>query len=244
MAIRVAILDDAASDRELMEQLVRTWFESGEREWSVKSFIKSEALLIELDKGTYYDLYFLDMEMPDRNGLQVAREIRKYYLEPVIVYVTDHVEYAPAAFEVNAYRYIPKVLLRQKLPEVLEAIVPVIEQQDESAYIFEYGDKCEKILYRNIYYIKKEGKYITIFHRGGEYRERKSLQAVYGELDAEIFFYLDKSYIVNVRNIYTCQKGMVLLRDGTQLPVSRPRFNEVREKIMHYWRDNTGCSYG
>ena len=53
----------------------------------------------------------------------MAREIRKYYFDPFIIYITDHVEYSPEAFEVNAFRYIPKIKLQEKLPEALSYAV-------------------------------------------------------------------------------------------------------------------------
>lgn len=61
---------------------------------------------------------------------RVAKEIRQYYNEPIIVYVTNHVEYAIQAFEVNAFRYIPKALLREKLAEAYDVLLPKLDQLD------------------------------------------------------------------------------------------------------------------
>lgn len=236
--IKIAILDDSEMDRELMAGITKHVLEEKKVSCKVEVFSKSRDLIAEVAEQQYYDIFLLDMEMPDKNGLQVAKEIRRYYLEPAIVFVTNHVEHAVAAFEVNAFRYIPKRLIREKLPQAYEVLLPKIEQLDQRSYIIEREDGIEKILYRNIFYIRKDGKYITIAHRNGETRQRKTLQNIYSELNAEEFFYADKSYVVNVQHILSCKRGELNMRDGNVLPVSRPRYHAVREKILEYWKAN------
>ena len=115
-------------------------------------------------------------------------------------------------------------------------LLPEMEQLDQRSYIVEKESGIERILYRNLFYIRKEGKYVVLFHRGGSSRERKTLKEIYGELNAEEFFYVDKSYVVNVQHVLSCRQGELEMRNGDVLPVSRPRHREVREKIMNYWK--------
>ncbi|MDO4292677.1 MAG: LytTR family DNA-binding domain-containing protein [Eubacteriales bacterium] len=236
--IRTAILDDGEEDRQRIGKIAESYFSERDGAWEVRLFSDSDILLLELAEGKYYDLFFLDVEMPGKNGLEVAREIQRYYPNPVIVYVTDHISYAPEAYEVNAYRYIPKELMERKLPEALGAIVPQIERLDQASYVSEYGGKGIRILYRDFYYVEKDGKYSKIVYRGGVYRERKTLQDIYGQLKGDNFLYLDKSCIVNIYHICSFEKDRVILRDGMELRVSRQRRQAVRDKIMQYWREN------
>ncbi len=234
--IRIAILDDSDTDRKLMEYVTKRYFAGRGVPCDVRAFSRWQTLFAELSEETYYDIFLLDMELPEKTGLQVAKEIRRHYLEPAIVYVTNYVQYAMEAFEVNAFRYIPKRLLREKLPAAYDVLLPEMEQLDQRSYIVEKESGIERILYRNLFYIRKEGKYVVLFHRGGSSRERKTLKEIYGELNAEEFFYVDKSYVVNVQHVLSCRQGELEMRNGDVLPVSRPRHREVREKIMNYWK--------
>lgn len=233
---RVAIIDDDIMDRSLIKDLSEKYFRQKEYEYEIKTFERSELAIMELQEGGYYDVFLLDMDMPDKTGLQVAKEIRQYYNEPIIVYVTNHVEYAIQAFEVNAFRYIPKALLREKLGEAYDVLLPKIDQLDQRAYIIDSVSGLDKILYRNIFYICKDGKYITIVHRNGESRVRTSLQKVYEELASKEFIYIDKSYIANIEHVTSCQRGQLFMRNDAVLPISRPRYQEVRTEIADYWR--------
>lgn len=235
--ISIAILDDCEHDRELLKYITHHYLKNKKVEYEISVYENSFNLSMDLKENKYYDIFLLDVEMPERSGLQVAKEIRKYYLEPYIIYVTNYVEFAIEAFEVNAFRYIPKIMIEDKLPQAYDALVPKIENIDQRSYIVGKDNGLERILYRDIFFIQKEGKYITIYHRNGSSKERKALKDIYEELNSNEFFYIDKSYIANVKHILSCHKGNVVMRNNMALPVSRPRYNAVKEKIMEFWKE-------
>lgn len=234
--ISIAIMDDCEQDRELFKYITHCYFKNKKIEYEISVYENSSNLFMDL-KDKYFDIFLLDVEMPEQSGLQVAKEIRKYYLEPFIIYVTNYVEFAIEAFEVNAFRYIPKIMIGDKLPQAYDALLPKIENMDQSSYIVGKENGLERILYRDIFFIQKEGKYITIYHRNGSSKERKALKDIYEELNSDEFIYIDKSYIANVKHILSCHKGNVVMRNNMELPVSRPRYNEVKEKIMAFWKE-------
>lgn len=233
--IKIAILDDSDNDRSRMEHITREYFLGSDKAYEVTMFSDSDTLLEELRHKQYYDVFLLDMEMPQRTGLETAHEIRMIYMEPIIVYVTNHVEYAIEAYEVNAFRYIPKIMLEEKLPQAYDALLPRLDEIDQRTYSIETEDGVLKILYRNIYYIYKEKKRIVIVHRDGQCRQRKLLQEIYEELHSEEYIYIYKGCIVNMLHILSREKEGLRMRDGAVLAVSRPRQREVREKLFSYW---------
>jgi len=64
---------------------------------------------------------------------------------------------------------------------------------------------------------------------------RKSLAQVYDELGAEEFIYIDRGCIVNLIHVMQVRDGMVVLKNGTSLPVSRSHLQDVKEQINRYW---------
>lgn len=235
---RIAIVDDSTRDAGQLEELIEGYFaKSANRRYMVRLYQNSSALLWDLDDRKQFDIYFLDVEMPEQtSGLELAYKIRTYCLEAVIIYVTNYVKYAPQAFEVNAFRYIPKQMLGEKLGEALDCILPKIDRQDQRTYVIEVQGRLERILYKNIVFIGKDGKYITIHHRDGESRERKSLSQIMDALKAPEFVYIDKGYIVNIQHIESLQKDCILLKNGMELKISRSKYRDVKEKAADYWR--------
>lgn len=235
--IRIAILDDSDKDRTFIMNITNTYFKRKGIQIEIYMFSKAEILLIELKEKEYYDIFMLDIELPEQSGILVAKETRKYLPESFVIFISNYEEYALEGYKVRAFRYITKDMQRLEnlLEEALDCIVPIIEQKNEKEYLYIAGSSFGKILYRNIYYIVKDHKYIIIYYRGGVIKERKTLQEVYQELDAEEFFYIDKGCIVNVCHVCSCDREKVYLTGGTELHISRSKYEMVREKVLTYW---------
>lgn len=137
-----------------------------------------------------FDIYILDAEMPVKNGIEVAKEIRKLYPEPVIIYVTNHLNYAVEAYEVNTYRYIAKDTMEKGLNAAYETLLPILLAKEERYYIVKKRSELEKIAYSDIFYVKKEGKCAVIVHRNGETsvsgRKGIGFQRIYRGLDQRL----------------------------------------------------------
>lgn len=234
--IRTAILDDSAWDREQLKEKIRKYFDKKGLLHEEGTYSGIGTLMMDLEEKKYFDLFFLDMELPDCTGLQAARRIRRYCPEPYIVFVTNHEEYAQQGYEVSAFRYISKNMLDEKLPEALDSLIPKVEQLDRRSYLIEYNDGLDKVLYRNIFYIQKEGKHIFLHHRDGIHKFRKPLQEVYRELNSSEFIYIDKGCIVNINHIISYRLGVLKMRDGIDLRISRARQKEVKNYLLECWR--------
>lgn len=234
----IAIIDDEKEEREKLKSLIAHYFEQyPSKAYEICMYEDGEELLQELAAQKYFDLFFLDVELEEeQTGINLAYRIRSFYLEPVIIYVTNHLECAPEAFEVNAYRFIPKRMLVEKITEALDYVLGIVDQIDTRFYVVDTPDCAEKILLKNIVSIEKDGKYINIRHRNGMARERKTLAEVMIALASAEFIYVDKSDIVNLRQIESIRKDQLVLKDGGILRISRPRYKKVREQLIAYWR--------
>lgn len=234
----IAIVDDNMEDAERLKKMIDRYFmKYPKKRYEVCIYQNSDKLIWDIEDKRCFDIYFLDVEMPEQTGgLELAYKIKSYDIEPVIVYVTNYVKYAPQAFEVNAFRYIPKRMLQEKITEALDCVLPRVEQMNQRTYVMEVAGGLEKIQYKNIIFISKDGKYIIIHHKNGEIRERKSLTQVMDSLNAQEFVYVNKGYIVNIQQIESLRKDCVILKNGTIFKISRSKYQCVKEKVAAYWR--------
>ena len=65
-----------------------------------------------------YHIMFLDIDMDERSGMDIARRVRELHLDTVIVFVTNYPEFSMEGYEVRAFRYLLKQELEQKLPTI------------------------------------------------------------------------------------------------------------------------------
>lgn len=233
---KITIVDDCIKAIEKIRIITKQTMRETEIEYELKEYMDPGKMLEDLEKGECADVYLLDIEMPQMSGLKVAKKIRRNHWDTVIIYITNYVEYAVAAFEVNAYRYIPKNLLEKKLPEAYRALYNQYNREKDDFYTIKTCQKLERIPRGEIYYLIKESKYVLIVHRGGYSKVRATLEEVLSDMKPGEFILIDRSCAVGIRHIMSLEQRQVALRDGSKLPVSRPRLLEVKQAIIEYWR--------
>lgn len=234
--LHIAVCDDdkiaAQSHRQNAEDCLRQCKSAGE----IVVYTNSSNLLYDITEDKFFfDLILLDIEMPGSSGMELAEKIKPFLPNVKIIFITSHIEYAIDAFELSVFRYVPKGDAGRRLPAAILDAVRLIELEDGKSYTIQTNSRLEKIPYKEIYYIERDGKNASITTAGGISRVRKSLQQVYEELGAEEFIYIDRGCIVNIIHIMQVKGGMAVLKNGVSLPVSRSHLQKVKEQINNYW---------
>lgn len=234
--IRIAICDDEERAISLHEKIVRDSLQAQGIGYEITAYTQSRSLLYDItDDGFFYDLLLLDIEMPGLSGMEIPQKIKGFLPNIRIIFVTSHTEYAIDAFELSIFRYVPKNNLKVKLTAAVTDAAKLIELEAGQEYTIQTANRMEKILYKDIFYIRRDGKNASIISSAGVSKVRKSLQQVYDELNTPEFIFIDRGYIVNIIQIMKISDGMAVLKNGEQLPISRSRLQDVKQKINQFW---------
>lgn len=166
--IRIAVCDDeeraVSAHKRIAEDCLRLCGAVGE----VLSYTDSRNLLYDIAEDRfYYDLILLDIEMPGSTGMELAQRIKPFLPEVRIIFITSHIEYAIDAFELSIFRYVPKSDLDRRLPGAVTDALRLILLEDGKVYTICTNSRLEKIPYRDIFYIERDGKYASITAAGG-----------------------------------------------------------------------------
>lgn len=234
--IQIAICDDEESAVVLHEKIVKSSLLKCGIGCTITAYTKSTNLLFDIvDDGYFYDLILLDIEMPKVTGMEIAERVKAHLPNVKIIFITSHTEYAIDAFELSIFRYVPKSSIESKLASAVTDAARLIELEAGQDYIIQTSSRMEKIPFKDIYYIQRDGKNASIVSNAGISKVRKSLQQVYEELQAPEFIYIDRGYIVNIIQIMKVSKGMAILKNGEQLPISRSHLQGVKQEINSFW---------
>ena len=188
------------------------------------------------------DIAFLDIDFQGKsyNGLDIARKLRRNQSDAVIVFVTNYIEYAPEGYEVQAFRYILKNELPQKLESSVEQILAHIRKAKSNIKIQTEGELVD-IRVQDLLFIESM-KHTLIFHvaqKGrGEQREYScysSLSKMEEELAKRGFLRIHKSFLVNMAHIRKLNCNEALLDDGTILRVGSKTYAECKRQYL-LWR--------
>ncbi len=234
--IRIAICDDEERDVALHEKIVTDSLQTQGIGCKITAYTQSRNLLYDItDDGFFYDLILLDIEMPGISGMEIPQQIKGFLPSVKIIFVTSHTEYAIDAFELTIFRYVPQNNLEVKLTAAVIDAARLIELEAGEEYTIQTSNRLERIPYKEIYYIQRDGKNTSIVSSAGISKVRKSLQQVFDELNAPEFIFIDRGYIANIIQIMKVSDSMVLLKNGERLPISRSHLQEVKQQINRFW---------
>jgi two-component system LytT family response regulator len=192
---------------------------------------------------------FLDVELPDMTGIELAEKIRKVKPDLPIVFITAHQEYSLDAFKLYASDYILKPIDRERVKTTFRRIQQMLKMLEKSnpsdnlqrsTISINLGNERVFVKLSDIFYIEKHGRHTLIHCTNGKFETRETLQELEQHLGRE-FFRSHKSCIINTDHIeriinypnssyyevkFKDYKGKALLsRDRVQALMAYTRYN-------------------
>lgn len=179
------------------------------------------------------DMAFLDIDFEDEdcNGIDIAGQLRQVNSRALIFFVTNFIDYAPAGYEVQAFRYI----LKRDMGDVLERyIMQAMEQFAEGQEFLRLQNKDEivDIPLDQISYLEVMDHCVSVHAGAQAYELNATLSGMEERLDAHGFLRIHKSYLVNMRHIRKFRSRECLLRNGTSLAVSERNYAQQKQKYL------------
>ena len=182
-------------------------------------------------------LIFLDVRMQEIDGFSVLDRVEEK-TRPLVIFVTGYQEYAKRAFDVHAVDFLVKPLDRKRFDEAMTQAKAWLasrrergspEPQRAAGYRQRLGFKSSGRVFflptDKIEWIEAEAKYVRLHFEGKSPLLREPISTLEAQLDPDKFLRIHRSYIVNIDCIRELQllfnqKYLVVLRDGTELPLS------------------------
>jgi two-component system, LytTR family, response regulator len=191
------------------------------------------------------DLVFLDIQMPQMDGLTLARTLGRSM--PAVVFVTAYDEYALGAFEVHALDYVLKPYSAERFKSALVharqhlsahrasgAQPPASERRDR--LVIKSSGRIYFIRTRDIDWCEASGNYVRLHVGPQTHLVRGTMGHIESQLDQAQFVRIHRSTIVNVDRIQELHSSfggeyVVLLHDKTRLTLSRGYRDGLQAKL-------------
>ena len=246
--IKTVIIDDENSASEFLEKMLQRYFPNKFYVCSLCESIDDAVIAIE----TYQpDLVFLDIQMPNKNGFELFKEVKEINFE--VIFTTAHSEYAIEAIKRSALDYLLKPI---NYIDLLGAVTRYENkskkesQQKQFNVLLENidtGDVAHKKLaistetgiefvkFNSIVYLEAQNNYTKInMLDGRSIVASKTLKSFDELLPSELFFRIHKSYLINmnfVKRFFKIDDFLVELTTGEKLPLSYRKKNEFISAI-------------
>lgn len=240
---RVGICDDDIAFGCQMEEYLKEYARKENMEINIEVFLSGEDYLKYLKEESALDVLFLDIELGrNTNGVMVGNLIRSDLANEVtqIVYVSASESYAMQLFRNRPMDFLVKPVKREDIERVMAEYKRIFFDKKR---FFEF--RIGKITYRisddEILYIQCSGKKIEIVTNKENKEYYGTMTEVEKQVDADKFWVIHKSYIVNINYISEFRVNEIVMITGDVLPISRSYQKKVQEKLLNLNVSRRSC---
>lgn len=237
MTYTVAVCDDDQTQIDILKNNLIRYSIDTDIDFFIDEYISGE-LLIEKYKSlkSPYDIIFLDMEMPDIKGLDVAAAIRELPDRNVsIAFVTSYPEYMQDSFDVQASQYIIKPVVYEQLAKKLDIILKCINASYTNIKVI--SEKSgERVLYLDdVICIETEKSSKLIVTTISEtFLITAKLSDLAKELSDKDFISVHRTCLANMKYIRKFNADSLEFTSGKTVNLSRRSLPEVKELFSKY----------
>lgn len=221
--MRIAICEDNVLESKQLSDHIRSYFiESIAAE--IVIYNDMEIFERKFKNDPYYDIFFLDIQMPEKNGLEIAEMIRARNKNSFIVFVTVAKEFAMAGYRVEAFDFLEKPVEQEQIHNLLNRIRRKLSI-NERLFSFEAGGCVYSLPVAQIVFMARcNRKTVIHLYDGSEIQTNLTLQFIESELaDIGSLFRAHKTLIVNMNYIHAIDKvnNRIIMMDRSTLRISR-----------------------
>lgn len=234
--IRAAFCDDDAGALEELRTFLERYRRERGREIACAAFHSPVELMAEIERGTRFDVLFLDILMPGENGIEAAAEIREYDRDVKIVFLTSSSEFAVLSYQVEAYYYQLKPLRWESFSRVMDSALEQCDRERESRLILQCKsgitrldpgrlEFCE-VSRRTLLFHLSSGK---VLESTGSLDELSRRLAPYG-----CFLRPHRSYLIHLGYVQSISYRAVVMSSLAEIPIPRGRYHEIKDAFLAY----------
>lgn len=221
--MNIAIVDDEKKDRDTLSDCLKSVLSEQLPPTPVNIFTFESGKALLLNYEPKYDVIFLDIELVDENGIEIAKEIRKLDKMVIIIFVTNVASYAPAGYEVDALDFIVKPVTVSSLQLKMSRVFSRLKKnQGASIVIKSIDDEVLKLAVDRIKYLEVDDHYIIYHTTDGNYKEYQTLKQAEAKINNSAFVRCNRSMLVNLSFVTSIKKDSCYVLDEV-LPISRPQ---------------------
>lgn len=234
--MKIAICDDEENDRSKLNEIIINYCTSKGILFSIDCYDNGKNLLI---CQAAFDIIFLDINIGDINGIDIAKQIRKIDKKVRIIYVTNYSNYRNFAFSVRAFGYVTKPYSNNTIYKQIDDVLTYNEQQSEKPNAtFKTGEGIKTLNLEDICYFEYIDFHIKIVTVNNKFNISKTISSILEEFKDYGFAMPHKSFVVNYFYVSKFEGYNVILTNSTEIPLSQKRAVAYKKGLHEYLKNN------
>ena len=238
--LRIAICDDEEKQLKQTASLLEGYFRFRPGvHGQVEMFSSGSALLARAEDAGGFDLYVLDILMPELSGIETGRRLRALGDGGEILYLTSSNDFAADSYDVRAFFYLLKPVKEDKLFQVLDQVVDKLNRRRSRAVVITTADGPRRILLERILYVERVGHYVRYFCTDGIV-DSQTIRVPFRKIAAPLltdrrFFLCGVSFVLNFQHVTGVNGQAALMDNGQTVTLPRTAAVDFKKAWGSYW---------
>ena len=228
--LHIAVCDDDIKMLGEVKQILTDYCKAKKLAFKISAYCDGTDLLASEES---FSVIFLDIEMQQSNGIEVAQKIRRMDMNVPIVYITSYIDYWRRAYKVHAFDFITKPFKPEDLYKV-DYLAALDDASEETITLpTDDGVVCFKM--NDIYYFMFEAKKKVYVHTAdGRVLVRENITDIYNILNKERFYQTRRDCVLNLKYVQKIQNEFVIImKNGDMLPLAQKKKDEFVRKLSN-----------
>ena len=224
--LNIAVVDDEDTS---LNRICRLINESLMVEKSIYTFNSSVDFFSNIN-NLNYDLVFLDIEIPEISGFQLAESIIATLPNSTIIFVSNMEHLVFESLKFQPLRFVKKESIEKDMKEAIMAYKEKIDKLNES-FLFYCNDISMSVGISDILYFESLGHDIYVKTLSDYYklkRESQNMKKLCEQFEKKGFIRIHKSYLVNYKYIFLINRNDVVLKTNERIRINPHRVNEIK----------------
>ena len=228
--MRIAIVEDEKHNRDLLIKYIDDFGKSNGVNFVVDTF--SDGLEFLASYKPVYALVFMDIKMPNIDGMETAKRLREIDNEVVLIFITNLLNYAIRGYEVGAFDFVLKPVGYADFSSRMKKFLKRFATADRQELVILSNNTRVRVAVEDILWLEVDGHNIIYHLADCEYTVRGSLVKAERELP-DCFEKCNSGILVNLNYVQCIEKDSVCVF-GNWLPISRPKKKSFSAAAVKY----------
>lgn len=229
--LHIAICDDEPAAVSIIENLLRDDLRRRDLQAEVTCYTDPGFCRGAIRAGASYDLLFLDVDMPELDGIALGLELSEFLRDTLLIYISGQPERVFDSFRARPFRFLPKSSLSEMWSAAMDDVEEELRCRRVSRLVFASGSQSLSLRPEHIVYIEALLKKQVLHTTGGNYDIAVGFESAVSRLEGTGFIRIHRSYAVNYRFIRSVNRTDVELDDGTVLPIGRSKHGAIQQEF-------------
>ena len=227
----VAVCDDDADILNSLSTRIKMAFASRDIAVSVHPFTCPEQLSNELSTSRF-DVFFLDIDMPEMDGIGLGELLRKRGEDTSIVFISNREERVFDSLKVAPLRFIRKNRFDDEIDETIDAINDRFDKKKTRFFAIPSQGNIRSIPIDDIIFAECQGKKLKILTTTQTLVSRGTMGELEQKLCGHGFLRPHNGFIVNYKHIDSISSPCIMLNNGVSIPLSKHKAKDIKQKFL------------